>query len=267
MTLVADSLSSVSTSSHEEKILILCRAVPEESRAYFQTVCVAGITNKGEFRRLYPVMFKPFVAGGGIPFHKKEWIRATTLPPDDKRDTRPESRKLDISSVVVLNREDDEAIRRIVLRHLSPSVKAIQDSGASLGLLKPKIIDFECQIESTDEWSRDQVDLEGRPIGKIGLGQQSRYKFFCEERKGCCGERPHSMEIHDWEVNELYRNIIRRDKKHTVIEYKMRKKLFDWMTTTRDVFFMMGTHHRWKTWMIVSILYLQKPSHIPQTKL
>jgi hypothetical protein len=242
-----------------ENILILCRAIPEESKKYFRTVCVAGINDRDEFRRLYPVVFKPFRNKAGIPFGKKDWIETVLLPPDDKRDKRPESRKLDDSSVKVLREADDNEVRKVVQQNLSPSVKTIQDSGASLGFIKPKITGFDCLIESTDEWDRAQFDLEGKPVGKIKLGQESRYEFLCEQRRGCCENRPHKMAIHDWEANELYRHIIQKDKKESVIVYKMKQKWFDWMTSQRDMYFMMGTHHRYKTWMIVSVLYLRRP--------
>jgi hypothetical protein len=241
-----------------EKILILGRAVPEESKKYFQTVCVGGITEKGEFRRLYPVVFKPFAPGGGIPFRKRDWIEVRLFPPDDRRDTRPESRRLDPDSIKVLGRESYDGIRKIICAHLSKSIKQIQTSGASMGFVKPRIIGFDCKIESTDEWDRKQVDLEGKPLGRINLGQTSKYRFFCEEPKGCCNDRPHNMEIHDWEANELYRNIIRRDRNHDVIRQKMRLRLYDWMMTKRIPYFMMGTHHRWKVWMVGSVLYPAK---------
>ena len=248
-----------------ETILVLCRAVPEESRKYLQTVCAAGITDSGGFRRLYPVIFKPFETGGGIPFRKKDWIEATTLPPDDKRDTRIESRKIDEPSVKVVRHADDNEIRKIIQSRLCQSVKEIQDAGASLGFIKPRIVGFDCVVESTDEWNKSQVDLDGKPVGKIRLGQESRYSFFCQKRKACCDHRPHKMEIRDWEANELYRNIIRKEKNHALIRQKMRNKFYDWMTTERDVYFMMGNHHRWKVWMIVSVLYLRRPNSTAQT--
>jgi hypothetical protein len=66
------------------------------------------------------------------------------------------------------------------------------------------------------------------------------------------------MGIHDWEVNELYRNVVSRDKDHKTIEAKMRQKWFDWMKDERETYFMMGTHHRWKNWLVVSVLYLKR---------
>lgn len=59
-------------------------------------------------------------------------------------------------------------------------------------------------------------------------------------------------------MNELYRNV---RKRYAVgdIESKMRYRMYDSMLP-RDLYFMMGTHHQWGVWMIVSILYLRKAS-------
>jgi len=215
------------------------------------------MNERGEFRRLYPVPFKPLQAGGGIPFRKRDWIEARLLPPDDERDKRPESRKIDLNSVKLLGQEGYASVGEIIQKHLSPSVGSIRSSGASLGLIKPRILGFECTIQSTSEVHESQLDLEGRPINRINLGQVSRYRFHCQNRKECwCRDRPHFMEIHDWEANELYRSIIRTDKKPASIRDKMRRKWIDWMREKkREVYFLMGTHHRWKVWMIVSVLY------------
>ncbi len=245
-----------------EKVLVLCRAIPEESKKYFQVVCVAGITDKSELRRIYPIPFKPFVAGGDIPFHKKQWIRANLYPPSDKRDKRPESRKIDLQSVEVLNKEDDDRIRSITKPLVSLNIDSIQQSGASLGFIKPKILDYDLDIISTEvEDEQLQITEDGvlAPREMIKLKQESIYRFVCRNRSDCsCLNQPHRMEIHDWEVNELYRHVVERTQNHNEIRAKMRQRWFDWIKNERDTYFMMGTHHRWKNWMIVSVLYLRK---------
>ena len=137
-----------------------------------------------------------------------------------------------------------------------------EDRGVSW-IHQTRILDYQIEIIST-ETVGEQVLLNAdgsvAPSGLIKLKQESKYTFICHERRACtCSDNPHQMEIHDWEVNELYRHVIEKDKKPPVTELKMRKKWFDWMTTERDTYFMMGTHHRWKNWMIVSVLYLRKP--------
>ncbi len=245
-------------------MLIMCRAIPEDSKKYFRTVCVAGVTAAGEMRRLYPVPFKPFKRGAGIPFHKKDWIEADLTAPEDKRDQRPESRKVNMETIEVLGKADDDRVRAVIMPQLSSSIASIEAKGASLGFIKPRIIDYDIEIISTELVDKQQVALNAdgsvSPVGLVKLKQESKYTFSCAEKKSCtCTDTPHKMEIHDWEVNELYRNVIGRDKKPLVIKQKMKQKWFYWMTKERDLYFMMGTHHRWKNWMIVSVLYLRKP--------
>lgn len=73
----------------KERILILVRAMPEESRKHGHNVCVAGINENGEWRRLYPFRF--VYGKRDIDFRKKDVIEAELALPDN--DKRPESRK------------------------------------------------------------------------------------------------------------------------------------------------------------------------------
>ncbi len=43
-----------------KRVLILVKAEPSPSRKYGSTVCTAGITEDGEFIRLYPIPFSLF---------------------------------------------------------------------------------------------------------------------------------------------------------------------------------------------------------------
>jgi hypothetical protein len=210
---------------------------------------------------LYPIPYQPRVPGGGIPFHKKEWIEVDLYPPDDKRDRRPESRTIDLQSVKVLEKVDDEVVKKVIAPHVSANIAAIDASGASLGFIKPDIQNYALNMIST-EVRDEQLRITEDGIGEqdmIKLKQESYYYFNCQEPTGCsCANQPHKMEIHDWEVNELYRNVVSRTKDRDEIYEKMRWKWFDWMKNERDTYFMMGTHHRWHNWLVVSVLYLRK---------
>ncbi len=245
--------------SQTEKILVLCRATPEESTKYFETVCCAGITDTNQLRRLYPVPFKPMAAGGGIPFHKKQWIEAKTSPPDDKRDKRKESRKIDIQSIKTLARISDQDVYNTIKPIMATCVKSLDDAGASLGIIAPKHLEYKIDILSTaltDDQSQLTVDGYLAPKGKIKLGQESKYIFECNDKVHCwCVNQPHQMTILYWEVNELYRNVVSKTQDHSEIRAKMRERMFKFMKA-RNTYLMLGTHHRWKNWMIVSVLYL-----------
>lgn len=199
---------------------------------------------------------------GGIPFRKKEWMTANLYPPEDAHDKRPESRKVDMSSIRILNKVDDDEVRQVVIANLRNNIASIEHNGASLGFVKPKLVDYDLNIISTSD-QEEQMQITEAGIGAqnmVKLKQESSYRFECPIRKGCaCGNHPHHMIILDWEVNELYRNVIARDKDPRVIKKKMRQRMFDFMKT-RDLYFMVGTHHRWNVWMIVSVLYLRPSS-------
>lgn len=70
-----------------KRILITVKAYPQPSSRYGEAVCVAGITEKGKWIRLYPVQFRDLPQEK--QFKKYEWIEAKVIKSSD--DTRPES--------------------------------------------------------------------------------------------------------------------------------------------------------------------------------
>ena len=245
-----------------ERLLILCRATPEESKRYTRTVCVAGLTDHGELRRIYPVPFRQFVPAGGIPFRKKQWIEADLGPPESKQDRRRESRRINLRTVSAGPRVEDSEVRLAITPHLAQNIASLEANGATLGILKPDIVHYDVTITSTD-LTTGQMTLDpgdtGTRVGLAKLGQESHYQFNCPKRTGCvCEKHPHDMICLDWEVNELYRNIIKSGTTAPAqIEYKMRQRLFYWMRNDRETYFMLGTHHLWRSWMVVSIIHLR----------
>ena len=55
-----------------ERILILAKTYPSPSAQYVETSCVAGISQDGSMRRLYPVPFR--MIEEGQQFKKWQWI-------------------------------------------------------------------------------------------------------------------------------------------------------------------------------------------------
>ena len=161
----------------------------------------------------------------------------------------------------MLRKAEDDEVRRVIKPHVSINIHSIEASGASLGFIRPKFVDYQLNIIST-EVKDEQLQITEEGLGTrdmIKLKQESIYYFNCQDNSGCsCKNQPHKMEILDWEVNELYRHVVEKTKDPTEIAAKMRQKWFDWMKNERDTYFMMGTHHRWKNWMVVSVLYLRK---------
>src|SRR5438046_3152831 len=82
-----------------EELLILTKTYPSPSSRYRETTCVAAVTRAGELRRLFPVPYR-FLADDA-QFTKWEWIRASVATATT--DQRPESRRIDVDSIELLN--------------------------------------------------------------------------------------------------------------------------------------------------------------------
>lgn len=89
---------------------------------------------------------------------------------------------------------------------------------------------------------------------KVKMPVELRYHFMCKNEPISKGQQ---IILLDWELNELARNIMRTNTDTSSIEEKIRNKFYDFMKE-RDFYFVMGTHFRFKTWMIIGILYLKK---------
>lgn len=235
-----------------EKILVLVRTIPEKSATYENLVCVAGINDRGEWRRLYPFEFR--YGENSVNFRKKDLIEVTLANPDN--DKRKESRKVTHHQNLNSHQDDDEVLKRI--KPLVSSIEKLNKEKASLGVIKPELTGIDIIINSTnisDEqtyFSIAENYLEKREKVKIPI--ELRYQFKCKDEPECRG---HNIILIDWELNELARNIMRSDKDSKIIKDKIREKFFEFMKT-RDLYFFMGTHFRFGTWIIIGLFYPQK---------
>jgi hypothetical protein len=84
------------------------------------------------------------------------------------------------------------------------------------------------------------------------------YKFMCQGPT-CPG---HEMMCIDWEIQQLFRNY---QYDGPAGFQKVRAKAMEWMNT-RDVYFIVGTTWRFKTWLIIGLFYPPKQIKAQQAK-
>jgi hypothetical protein len=141
------------------------------------------------------------------------------------------------------------------------TLKRNKDNNISLAIVKPsRIIDFYWK-PAARKWEQKvlafmkqhQLFESGtKPLEKIPF--YFKYHFYCYTPH-CHG---HRLMIEDWETMQLFRKM--RDE-YGVNEglKKVKEKFFDQMCDpSRDVYFFVGTHYRWKTWMILGVFYPPK---------
>jgi len=269
-------------STHQEvdrkRVLITVKAYPLPSKSYMELVCTAGITDEGNWIRIYPVPFR-FLKNEG-QYKKYQWLDINLKKA--KKDFRPES-----NSPVDTSLEDLEIIknigtsnnwreRKITILEKGPKVytsmdELIEDSkepeNVSLATFKPaKITGFEFtedrQYSKTLEKNIRQSDLFDERGGKGDKDTVKKlpFKFYYrfEDETG----RRSRMMIEDWEIGALYWNCLQNaDGNEEIALQKVKEKYFDIFTTKNDLYFFLGTtlqYHRRRAsnpFVIIGVFY------------
>jgi hypothetical protein len=244
-----------------ERCLLLCMAYPEVSKQYGVTVCMAGITDEGEYRRIYPVPWENYME---TDYGKRYWIEYDIL---EKGDYRKESYKIKPETVEVGEEVEYEEVRTQLEDRVTTipelNKKKNQDD-TSIGIIDPVVHDL--HIEESEKRRKkakkynQQQTLAGDDIPIYYIPHLTKYQFDCGT--GCTTD--HDIMCEDIEMGQLYRRL--RDKYDDIdtVEAKLREKFVDWMVENRDLYFMVGTHYRFKNWLIISVLYppARKDQHL-----
>jgi hypothetical protein len=235
-----------------EKILVLVRATPEQSKKYGYKVCVAGINEKGDWRRLYP--FKFSYGEKLIDFKKKDMI--TVEITEAENDKRLESKKVVGHKNLCTPLSDREVLKQI--KPLVTSIECLDKDGSSLGVIKPILKKVSLSINDTQLYDEQAyLSLTGDFLvrkERVKMPVEVRYTFTCSSEPTC---KEHTIILIDWELNELTRNILRKEKDKERIKQKIKQKFYDFMLQ-RDLYFFVGTHFRFGTWMIIGLFYPTK---------
>lgn len=237
-----------------EHLLLLCMAYPEPSTKYGASVCMAGITEENEFRRIYPVPFDTFYKN---KFHKRQWISYELR---EKGDYRKESYKIRPDTIEQHTQISNNDLR-LICKEKHSTIEELkgewETQRTSLGIIKPEITGIvikEKEIKDSVIARNQQTSLAGSHVPPIDLLKHDiQYKFTCSD--DCNG---HKCLCLDTEAGQLYRNIVSKTDDPDDIRSKLEHALFKKMKT-RDLYFMMGSHSfHPKSWMIISLLYPPK---------
>ncbi|UUX92540.1 hypothetical protein [Methanoplanus endosymbiosus] len=257
----------------KKRVLITVKAYPEHSRRHGDVVCTAGITDEGEFIRLYPINTRIYFGEGKIK--KYDWIEVECKKATDEKLNRKESYRVREESIRIIDRSLSVYKRKapwaernkIILDKVSPSISYLQNAfkegRTSLGLIKAKeILDFYTKEElmTPPEAKHYQGNLfDDSKIPVIdNIPHIFAYKFFCE---GCFGPEPcnkngkyHNIMCEDWEIFEAYRNFWKRCSNTEELWRMLYDKMFSFMKE-RDLYFFMGMHSLQPTWLIIGLYY------------
>jgi hypothetical protein len=112
---------------------ILVKALPQPSRKYGETVCCAGVTPDGFWKRLYPIRYRHL--SGETAFSRWDIVRFRYRPP--RQDKRAESCNVEENSIEIVGEMPRKERSRLLDPLILPSVGAAARRGDSLALIRP----------------------------------------------------------------------------------------------------------------------------------
>lgn len=250
-----------------KKVLLTVKAYPTTSKRYGATYCAAGVTEDGEWIRLYPMSFHDYL--------RRKLKRYTWIEVECKKDTkekikRKESHKVREGTIKILDISFTSGDGRkkywrkrnnLILPLVSPSIRHLKDMNesdrTSLGLIKPKLVTeftFRPPPEGIDEKTGYyQMDIEGKRVPTPDPFPTAKYHFHCSDE--CSG---HSMTCLDWELGQLWRNMKRKYSDEEEQIRKVHNKWFKEFVEKKNLHFFMGTESQWGNWMIIGVYYPPK---------
>jgi len=249
----------------KKKVLVIAKTEPSPSKKHGATVCTAGITDKGEFIRLYPMPFRLF-CDDTTGFNKYDWIEVDCEQSDN--DTRSESYKVDEDSIRCVGHIGTDynwsKRNRIILPRCSKNFKELEEKGASLGLIKPSdLLSFEKNMKADGPIAEPSsnyrkvlqmiFDKEGslKKIPHIeSLDRYYRYGFRCDGE-----ETIHKVMCEDWELYQSSRSWLDRYKTEEETWNKIHETYYRYFKEECNLHFFVGTHYLWNTWIIIGLYY------------
>lgn len=270
--------------ARKERILILAKTYPSPSAQYVETSCVAGITDSGMMRRLYPVPFR--MIEDSSQFKKWQWISVQVQKAT--KDHRPESHKLYVDTIdcqEVIDTKNGWTSRRNWLEKVPvftdfDQIQASRiEDGLSIALLRPKfIVSLDISKARHPDWTDDereklvqeQMNLFSALEARHQVRELRKIPFDFYYRYVCAtpdGEKEFRHKIVDWEAGALFWKC--KANYGTSWEIPFREKL-EIDLPSKDLMFLLGNQHRFQEqWLIISLVYppKQKPQEMRQASL
>lgn len=199
-----------------KKVLVTVLTYPCPSHRYTETVCTAGVTEDGEWVRLYPIPLRFY----DIDIHKYRWYEFDVELRSMKDDPRKES-----------NHCKGEYPKTDM---------GVLGTGDFWRERKKYCVDNVRVFHTISEWEA-AIDIDRNRYWQ--MAESMPYAFYYEFTDG--NNERHKLMIEDWEAYALFLNCRRSSASNAEAISKVRAKYLDEFKT-RDIYFFLGTlkdHH------------------------
>lgn len=228
--------------TQKKRVLITVKTYPHPSKTMNETVCTAGVTEDGQWIRLYPIPYR--YLQGSKQFNVFDWIEADVTKRPYSKDHRPESYSIECDTIKKVGHLDSQKdasarygiISKLLCRSYEDAVEIHKAEGKSLTAFRPKKMLGLHFDKVSQDWTEDQkrqlnqISLfdnasEHQPLRKVPYA--IRCHFICDE-PNCKG---HKILLTSWEYNWTFLKLCdqyKQDEKKAIEELQNRwMKQFD----------------------------------------
>ena len=242
----------------EEEVVILVKAVPRVGSKHGETVCCAGVTLTGQWRRLYPIRFRRLEEESRFTRWSLVKYRAS-VPKDD---TRVESRRVHEESIRVGGKYPPIKRADFLAPLIRQSTEDAAARGESLTILRP--LAFQFRAKPMDPAAHDALKRRYANAARQGSfldreliafdPPKFHFRLSFQDREG--GWHHHQCE--DWETIAAFRKWSLRYGDASAIE-RLTAKYEEYFR--RGVVLAMGTvTKRPRQWLLLGIIRLDEPT-------
>lgn len=246
------------------ELLVNCKTYPAVSKKYTETVCTGGVQADGSFVRLYPIPFRFLEKQEQY----KRWDVIQVQAYKDTKDTRPESWHLAPGTPIKIIRRltTDKQRWEWMNKAVFQGTADLESQGKTNGLVEVEPIKFYWKPEKKKEWTPSQINVfeQGSLFDKKErmeeLAIRIPWQFRLEYREKATGLEFDSKVL-SWSYYQGFRRNLDIFGNETAaleaVAQKIRNSIF---ANERTVYAILGTHSRFKHWMISALYHL--PSKI-----
>lgn len=235
---------------------MLVKALPQPSKQYGETVCCAGVTDQGVWKRLFPVRYRHL--SGDSSFNRWDWVNFRYRPPTT--DARAESCHVFEDSITLDGKLESPRERtRLLTPLILKSPLEAQARGQSLALIRPVkpcfIAKPKTRAELDEErdayrraasqtklFDKELADLEPSPY-------DFRFRFHDEDGK------PHNYQNGDWETHAMF--WLERKRSSEADALRWMEHTFNEVYPQKGMAFAIGNQaKRPQTWQLLGVLRL-----------
>lgn len=238
------------------RVVILVKALPQPSKTYGETVCCAGVTANGVWKRLYPVRFRHL--SGDSSFSRWDWVDFEYRLPT--RDQRTESCHVHEDSIRIEGSLSSNGRARLLNPLIVGSAKEAFSRGQSLALIRPRRTRFSCRRKSLGQIEAERVAYR-KAAAQLSMFDERLaeieptpflFRFRFEDDAG-----QHTYTNGDWEAHAMFWRHRRQTNEAEALRWM--SEIFNDEYPRKGVVFAVGNQaKRPQVWQLLGVIRLDE---------